>query len=382
MRFCPQCGEPIEEGLRFCVNCGISLADVELTARYAEERASSSEPQPVAHAQPAPEVEPVAQPFVQPQPAPAAQPQPEPQPFVQPQPQSAPASEPTMVSPPIGSVPSPNVPQAKKSSKVVVVALVCAVAVIGVATGAFLSPLLGAGTAPSDSQQQAATAPRVEESQSQGEKQDGSQGQGQGQGQGQDQGLKKTDATSTVEPAVPPSSNTTGSKEIEVPTIDPTPPTNQQTAQAPEEFVPYDQRTVTLTASSELPGDEVTSYYGPNNVTDNNYTTAWNEGAEGHGIGEWISLNMNWTAEIKGVSIVNGYPKTQDIYYKNNRCRNVTVQLSDGYEQHVTLKDAYRKGQEIAFDRVHKTTFVRIRIDSVYEGTTWDDTSICEIMPF
>lgn len=135
-------------------------------------------------------------------------------------------------------------------------------------------------------------------------------------------------------------------------------------------------------ASSELPPDQYTSYYGANNVLDNDFTTAWNEGATGNGIGEWISVNASTPQWTSGVEIVTGYPKTSDVYYKNNRARDITIQLSDGYEQQVTLADAYREYQRITFDDYHQTTFIRVRIDSIYEGDRWDDASIDEIRAF
>ncbi len=135
-------------------------------------------------------------------------------------------------------------------------------------------------------------------------------------------------------------------------------------------------------ASSELPPDKVTKYYGPLNAMDNEFTTAWNEGATGHGIGEWISFNADTPQWVHGVEIVGGYPKTSDIYYKNNRPREVTIQLSDGYETTVTLDDLYREYQRFDFGDYHQTTFIRVTIRSIYEGSTWDDTSICEMRAY
>ena len=138
-------------------------------------------------------------------------------------------------------------------------------------------------------------------------------------------------------------------------------------------------RTAYAEASSTLRPDEVTSYYGPNNAIDEVFETAWNEGATGDGIGEWVSINADGEQWARGVKIVNGYPKSNDIFYYNNRCRDVTIELSDGYVIQYTLSDSYREWQYIEFDDYHKTSYIKLTINSVYEGSKWTDTSICEM---
>ena len=132
-------------------------------------------------------------------------------------------------------------------------------------------------------------------------------------------------------------------------------------------------------SSSTLEPDEVTSYYGPNNAVDEIFETSWNEGASGDGVGEWISINASGEQWARGVKIVNGYPKSNDIFYYNNRCRDVTIELSDGYTLEYTLSDSYREWQYIDFDDYHKTSYIKLTIKSVYEGSKWTDTSICEM---
>lgn len=138
-------------------------------------------------------------------------------------------------------------------------------------------------------------------------------------------------------------------------------------------------RTAYTEASSTLRPDEVTSYYGPNNAIDEVFETAWNEGATGDGIGEWVSINADGEQWARGVKVVNGYPKRDEIFYYNNRCRDVTIELSDGYTIQYTLSDSYREWQYIDFDDYHKTSYIKLTINSVYKGSKWTDTSICEM---
>ena len=135
-------------------------------------------------------------------------------------------------------------------------------------------------------------------------------------------------------------------------------------------------------ASSVLPPDQYTSYYGPRNATDGNVRTAWNEGADGNGVGEWMSLEADSEQVVRGVRIVGGYPKREDVYYNNNRPKNVTIELSDGYTQHVTLEDAMGEWQEFEFDQLHKTDYIKVTIDSVYSSAKWNDAAIAEVEAF
>lgn len=140
-------------------------------------------------------------------------------------------------------------------------------------------------------------------------------------------------------------------------------------------------------ASSFLNTDEWKYYYGAENVLDDDFTTAWVEGVDSggnlEGVGEWISINADSEQWVQGVSIVNGYGKSERVFNGNNRCGQVTIRLSDGFELVTHLDDAYRSWQSIDFGGYHKTTYIRIIIDSVVYGSEWpDDTAITEIRAY
>ena len=135
-------------------------------------------------------------------------------------------------------------------------------------------------------------------------------------------------------------------------------------------------------ASSELPPDQYTSYYGPLNVIDGNTITAWNEGAGGDGTGEWVELSAGSPQVVRGIKIMTGYAKKEDTYYKNNRPTTVTVTLSDGYSQQANLDDAFSKWTEVPFDKLHETTSVRITVDAVAGGNKYNDAAISEVEAF
>ena len=134
-----------------------------------------------------------------------------------------------------------------------------------------------------------------------------------------------------------------------------------------------------VSASSSLPGDATTSYYGPNNVTDNNLSTAWNEGASGNGPGEYLTFTASSPQKISGVGIVGGYPKSDEVYFNNARPKEITLTFDDGTSINYTLKDSNGEYQEFKLDSPVSSTKVTITIKSVYPGSKYDDCCIAEV---
>ena len=137
-------------------------------------------------------------------------------------------------------------------------------------------------------------------------------------------------------------------------------------------------------ASSVLPHDQYENYlhYDPELVADGDFATAWCENASGTGTGEWVSINCNSEKWTHGVRIVNGYPRRDDIYYRNCRCKEVRIDLSDGYSTQVTLDDLYNGWQAVDFGDYHKTSYIRLTIVSVYQGSEWEDTLVAEMQAY
>lgn len=134
--------------------------------------------------------------------------------------------------------------------------------------------------------------------------------------------------------------------------------------------------------SSVLAPDSTTSDYGGYNAIDGVIETAWNEGAPGDGTGEWLQLSSGTPQHVTSVSIMGGYPKPyrdgSDVYYKNNRPRQITISY-DGGSQAFLLQDLRGQFQICEFPQPVDTTFIRITIDSVYKGANYDDCCIAEV---
>lgn len=135
---------------------------------------------------------------------------------------------------------------------------------------------------------------------------------------------------------------------------------------------------ISARASSNLdPYEELT--YVPSNVYDGNPATAWVEGVSGQGIGEWIEVECDNEMPLKGIYIKNGYQKTKDIFYRNTRINQLLAVFPDGSEETLFLED--RMGEQyLAFSEPHYCSTVKLVIESVFEGTKYEDASISEIL--
>jgi hypothetical protein len=141
-----------------------------------------------------------------------------------------------------------------------------------------------------------------------------------------------------------------------------------------------------VTASSYLV--EGATKYIPNNLIDNDESTAWVEGSKGDGIGEWISFEnmrvvngkkVGMTECVKGMYIFNGYGKTEEFYYSNNRVKEVRIEFSNGKSISAELEDGLMYPQQIDFGDYLETESIKVTILSVYKGKKYADTCISEV---
>ena len=133
------------------------------------------------------------------------------------------------------------------------------------------------------------------------------------------------------------------------------------------------------TTNTAIPPDSYSDSYGPQNVLYDDPSHAWNAD---YSVGAWIQLSADSEQTVHGFTIINGYSKSEDVYNKNHRPRDITIELSDGYAQTATLEDLYRQEQRIKFDGVHQTTYLRITVNSSYGGWKYDDCCIDRIEAF
>lgn len=125
--------------------------------------------------------------------------------------------------------------------------------------------------------------------------------------------------------------------------------------------------------SSQLNG------YPPINAVDDNVNTAWVEGAEGDGIGEWLEFEAAGIHEVSGIKLINGYAKSEDLYYANNRIKKLRIELPGVTTIEKSLEDGIFDYQIIDFEKVIDVKNIIITILEVYPGNKYNDTCISEI---
>lgn len=134
-----------------------------------------------------------------------------------------------------------------------------------------------------------------------------------------------------------------------------------------------------ISASSYLKEKSVNHI--PNRLVDEDTTTAWVEGVDGNGEGEYVLINFDNDYSVSGIKIWNGYQKNEDLYYKNARPAEVELEFSDGTIEQLKLQDEFDKGQMFRFE-TRVTSYVKITIISVYDGSKYEDTVISEVKLF
>jgi len=121
--------------------------------------------------------------------------------------------------------------------------------------------------------------------------------------------------------------------------------------------------------------------YDASVILDDNLETAWIEGVDGDGIGEWIELQLPAETELTRLVVRNGYQKVRDDKYGdryliNQRVRDARITVGGGAPFSTKLVDD-RGPQNIDLGG-RKGDRVRLEIASVY-GAKYADTAICEV---
>lgn len=132
---------------------------------------------------------------------------------------------------------------------------------------------------------------------------------------------------------------------------------------------------ITPSSSSVRLAVQSNTYY-PANAIDGKRSTAWIEGVDGPGVGEWIRFDFDREINLHRILIQPGYFKSPAVWAQNNRLATMTAQFSDGSSRQLTF-DNRMDSQKVDIGSV-KTRWVRFTIDSVYSGTD-PDTALSEI---
>ena len=107
--------------------------------------------------------------------------------------------------------------------------------------------------------------------------------------------------------------------------------------------------------------------------------TAWVEGQQGNGVGEWITVEFETPRRVRSFVVQNGYQKSDDIFRKNNRVRQLRVLFSGG-ETHTFILEDKISSQLLALRRPTQAYWLKFVIDDVWEGNKYTDTAITKLL--
>lgn len=125
--------------------------------------------------------------------------------------------------------------------------------------------------------------------------------------------------------------------------------------------------------------------YHANYVGDDDAATAWVEGVNGNGQGQWLRMNVTklGATSVVRVRVRNGLQKSEKLYKANARVKTATITLlPSGASQTIEFID--RLGwQEFAVPQAPADlTGVELKIDSVFPGEKYEDLCISDVQVF
>lgn len=116
-------------------------------------------------------------------------------------------------------------------------------------------------------------------------------------------------------------------------------------------------------------------------AADGSVTTSWQEGVDGPGKGESLTLHYESASPIRYFLFRLGNWRDNVYFYGNNRPRSLILTFEDG-SQTTAVFPADQAGYYVELSAPVTTSFVTFTIESVYIGTDWDDTCIAEITAY
>ncbi|HUH07441.1 MAG TPA: discoidin domain-containing protein [Egibacteraceae bacterium] len=148
--------------------------------------------------------------------------------------------------------------------------------------------------------------------------------------------------------------------------------------ESPQPGEPVALEIADVAASSALPASG-TSSYGAANLIDGDPQTAWNEGAEGPGEGEWVEFLLLAPHQITRVLVWNGH-QTDALFLGNGRIKTLRIDAGDRMFE-VELFDqrgpqAVDLGEPVAAERI------RLTIEETYPGERYADAALSEVELF
>lgn len=133
-------------------------------------------------------------------------------------------------------------------------------------------------------------------------------------------------------------------------------------------------------ASSSAPASDEVSY-DIKQIADAKQSSPWVEGDAGSGLGSWALADLGGEKSVNGFTVWAGVWYSSEYWGRYNRPKLLLVEFSDGTTEEFTLTDEM-KPQTVTFKAPKKTSQIKIKVKAVYNGNTFNDTGISEVVFF
>lgn len=124
--------------------------------------------------------------------------------------------------------------------------------------------------------------------------------------------------------------------------------------------------------------DGKTTIYTPEFLVDKDVNTAWVEGSDGDGKGEWLYFSSEEPFNLYDISLINGYAKSERLYYRNNRVKEIEIIDSSGKSEYLHLEDNNMNLQRLVVN-FEGVTSLKIVVRDIYKGSHYNDLCISEL---
>jgi hypothetical protein len=147
-----------------------------------------------------------------------------------------------------------------------------------------------------------------------------------------------------------------------------------------------DPRTAfSIRASSSIPPSGKLTY-GPENLLDSRYATAWCVNTPSHGVGEWVELELRGAGRLDNqLDVIGGYAKTERSFQANGRVKKLRASACGGGPPLAvaSLPDRFADDMwEWIFLEAHGNELgscLRLEIAEVEPGDSSDDVCLTEL---
>ena len=140
--------------------------------------------------------------------------------------------------------------------------------------------------------------------------------------------------------------------------------------------VKFPTKVVRVEASSTLPPDQPGVSYAAEQVLDGNRQTAWNEGVEGHGVGESLTIELAEQVTVDAIHVRPGFFDSR--WWQNNGRPKLLNVRTESLAFSLPCKNEM-KVQRFAFKNPLEFKQITFEIADVYPGIKYEDTCISEI---